>query len=273
MTEIKPYSDDITKAIETAKELINVIPEEARKELLNPIAKSAGRGGSSILNIITYPFNSLNLSLENRLTEKAIMLERKTEEKIKEIQAKGSYTDVNAGMAIKAIENSRYSLDSEILREYFSELIANSFDADKSDELSPVFATILSNLSETDALFLRQLKNSSDPSSIAITSLAFVDDPGNDYIIIKDLLLWDINHIKESGPTLNILESFGLITITRDRRFTTGKYPEIYKSVENTTWFTSAKDQLNTKFKSVKHNDGYIEVTPLGRSFIDMVVI
>ncbi|WP_195515509.1 DUF4393 domain-containing protein [Enterococcus dispar] len=273
MTGNDSYSTDITKAIETAKELINVIPEESRKELLNPIAKSAGRGSSSILNIITYPFNSLNLTLENRLTEKAAILEKKTEEKIKIIEEKGSYTDVNAGMAIKAIENSRYSLDSEILREYFSELIANSFDADKSDQLSPIFATILSNMSENDALFLRKLKNSNDPDSIAITTLVYVDEQGNNYKFKKDLLLWDINHIEESGPTLNVLESFGLITITRDRWWTSGNYPEIYNSVENNIWFISAKEQLNTRFKSVTHKDGYIEVSPLGKSFIDMVVV
>lgn len=273
MTGNDPYSNEITKAIETAKELINVIPEEARKELLNPIAKSAGRGSSSILNIITYPFNSLNITLENRLTEKAAILEKAVEQKLKKIQERDSYTDVNAGMAIKAIENSRYSLDSEILREYFSELIANSFDRDKSDKLSPVFATILSNLSEADALFLRQLKNSDNPKFLAISSLSFVDDQHNNYKFKKDLLLWGFNSIEESGPTLNILESFGLITINRTQWLTSRHYPELYKSVEDTMWFSDAQDQLNHKFKSVEHNDGFIEVTPLGKSFIEMVVV
>lgn len=266
--------DQISEAIKLARELIDVIPEEARKDLLNPIAKSAGRGSSSFLNIITYPFNSLNISLENRLTEKAARLEAETQQKIKKLQDDGRYTEVNAGMAIKAIEGSRYSLDSDILRSYFSELIANSFDTNNIDKVSPIFSTILSNLTELDALFLKKVKNSFNPKSFAITSIVFYDEKKYRYVHTSDLIIWEVGLLEEVGSTLNVLESFGIVTIDRMSLWTTDPFPEMYKSVEQSPFYKTAEKLIGTEaeYQTIGHNDGCISITQLGQLFIDMVV-
>ena len=175
---------------ELGKAVYNALPDEAKTGLTIPPSKSLGKGLGSIMDIIFYKPNSWALSLNNKLVQKAKLLEQETIPKIESLKKNGRYTEDCSGLAIKAIETSKYSLDSEILRSYFSELIANSLDKTKNNRVSPYFATILSNLTEDDALFLHRVKTELGNVQIPITSIVWEKSDFSTHTYKKDLCIW-----------------------------------------------------------------------------------
>ncbi|WP_368251207.1 Abi-alpha family protein [Enterococcus sp. 2201sp1_2201st1_B8_2201SCRN_220225] len=66
-------------------------------------------------------------------------------------------TPEKLGLTLKAFEDSRYQLDSEILVEFFAKLIAGTVD--NRSEINPVYSSILSEMSEDDAHLLNYFFN------------------------------------------------------------------------------------------------------------------
>ncbi|MCG6528370.1 DUF4393 domain-containing protein, partial [Vibrio parahaemolyticus] len=144
--------DELTQMAEFGKQVYEVLPEETKKELFSPPAKALGFGAGNLVDLFFFPINYANILATGKLKE----IQNKTNKKIERKKEAGVYSENKIGLAAKAIEESKYQLDSEILQDFFSELIANSLDINYEDKISPYCATLLSNLSESDALFLRR---------------------------------------------------------------------------------------------------------------------
>lgn len=66
-------------------------------------------------------------------------------------------TSENLGLTLKAFEDARYQLDSDLLVDYFARLIAGTVDNRK--DVKAVFSSILSEMSEEDAKLLGYFYN------------------------------------------------------------------------------------------------------------------
>lgn len=270
--------DDLNQMAQLGKQVYNSLPTEAQASLVLPASQEAGKGLGSIMTILSYPFNSLALGLNNKLDKRAKLLEQETTPKIENLKEKGLYTEDGAGLAIKALELSKYSLDSEILRSYFSELITNSLNSERINDISPNFANILSNLSNDDALFLQKLKhrlvNSRAVPFIRIT--ATLTNNQGENILLDNIIGWGKGKYEELGSTLHVLESFGLIEHRFDGFLSDDSSAEIYKSFKKSDSYHSIESEIADNLETWAHANikkGTLQLTELGVLFLNVVVV
>lgn len=147
-----------------------IIPQSTLELLLNPLAQGVG-----------YTISGIYYAIFGKLIKYGVVKKAETDALIKQVSEKYSKipeerrTGANKGLIYKAFEGSRYSLSSEELRELFSNLIVNSADSKYSNKISPYFSTVLENLSVNDALFLNKFKQKFQKNEYVIE--------GPDYIV------------------------------------------------------------------------------------------
>ena len=130
-----------------------LIPKSTLELLLNPLAKGIGYTTAGLFYAVFGKIAKYGAANEKEIND---LLDR-TAKKLDKIP-KSKQTTNNKGLMLKGFEDSRYSLNDELMREYFSTLIAKAANKDYKDKISPNFSTILSNLSPSDAQFLRLFK-------------------------------------------------------------------------------------------------------------------
>lgn len=271
--------DDLVQMAEFGKQVYEALPDDAKKELLIPPSKAMGRGLGSFLDVLAYPANNWALTLNHKLLKKAKLLEEELTPKINELQATGMYTDEKVGLAVKAIEASKYQLDSDLLRSYFAELITNSLNSEKVDKISPNFASILGNLSEEEALFLHKLRKE-NCNSLPATDITFPFSSGGVVTKAYGLVIWSNMEIEELGFSIDSLSSFGLV-----------KYPDVstLTAPENIMKYNSVPSskiakELEMVIRSPAYqNAGFLQdihfvnksviLTEVGKLFLEFVVV
>lgn len=132
----------------------NFLPDSTLEFLLNPLAKDVGYCVAGL-------FYSVFKPLVKRGIKSQAEVDKLIEESVRNINeiAPDKLTTVNRGIAYKVMEDARFSISSEELRNMFAKLIADSFNDDAIDNLSPYFSTVISNLTVNDARFLRTIYN------------------------------------------------------------------------------------------------------------------
>lgn len=270
------YPNDINEAIKAARALIDIIPEEARKDLLHPIAKSAGRGGSSIIDLLFYHPNKWAMIKNHDLAVLQKKLEEETTEKIEELMKKNRYTDKKIGLAVKAIDQSIYSLDSDVLRSFFAELITRSVDKESADDVHPIFASILSNMSIKEAEFLSRLKREYGLSK-NYPLLRIERDDGNTSTYLKEAIFpWSKNEVEEIEFVIYGLASYGFFEIHYDRALSGDLPNNLYSAIEDSKLYKELiRKEILRKGNagSIKVKKGYIKTTSLGLLFMSLVVV
>lgn len=127
------------------------------------------------------------------------------------------------GSVLKTIDDSKYQLDEDDMRKYFSNLIAATLDNRKNEQVKPIFSEILKNLSTEDANFLKLIYESDRflPASYIYKSKE------NEFIINNDLsdtglskrwtrnsntyLLLEDYYLNNRNFEINVLEQLNLI--------------------------------------------------------------
>lgn len=178
----------------------------------------------------------------------------------------------NSGLAIKAFEDSKYSLNSEILRNYFSKLIANSFKKNFNNVIAPYFSTILANLSEKDAVFIARFQ---DNLFLPTMRLGYQIKNGGQitfdthkYMIDKEL------SVNSFSKEISTLLSLGLIEESWHQF-----HPEFNKQYDIIQEYMTSDKNINL-LKSenelftneIQVFSGTINITELGKSFLNCVM-
>ncbi|EHQ8839928.1 Abi-alpha family protein [Enterococcus faecalis] len=279
-------SNNLNDMAALGKQIYDALPEEAKNSLFIPPAKSIGNGVGNLVDLFFYPINYANILANGKLKE----IQNKTNQKIEKKKEAGVYSQNKIGLAAKAIEESKYQLDSEILQDYFSELIANSLDKNYEDKISPYFATLLSNLSETDALFLRKAKNfivqiKSPLKAIASKKIKIpisrfkMDNTLGGADLTETKIIWSPNEIESANATVSSLISFGLIKENWETWLTSEKYKKYYDSHQLTSDYHESVEFVEIFNITQEENyelvqeKGFIEFTDLGILFLETVVV
>lgn len=255
--------------------MYNALPEEAKQNLFVPATKEAGKGLASLATIFSYPANSLALSLNHKLAAKQKMLENEALPKIEALKEQGKYTEDGAGLAIKALEESKYSLDSEVLRSYFSELIANSLNSEKINTLSPNFANILGSFTESEALFLKNMVTQDGfIDKMPIAAIRIEDAEGSGFEPVKDIVSWSDGSVSDNSKEIATLISFGILS--RWHKLTGPDMIKRYDTIQRSHFYTSLEAALGKsgleEYKSIRILKTSVELTNLGRSFVNAVL-
>ena len=195
------------------KPIKDLVPESTRKKLFEPAATEVGKGIGALFSIIFSPLEDQDFT--------------------------------KPGLAIKALEDSRYQLSEETLREMFANLIASGVDKQKNENITPRYATVLSQLGADDAKFLEDMYEENYPvfptSKIKYTNLR-----GDSYIEEPETYLCNRkNEIKEvPQATVSVLQSLGIFQLKENIFINEPSFNKKYDLLKN---FLIAKSNNSEK--------------------------
>ncbi|EOS7999087.1 DUF4393 domain-containing protein [Enterococcus hirae] len=252
---------------------IEIIPKELIVNTLGPATKSIGEGLGGIVNYVMGPLRRLNVTSEKSYQDFVKKLNTKTENIPVENRDTSKF-----GLALKTMEDSRYQIEEEDMREYFANLLAGLIDNRKNPNASPRFSTILSELTTSDADLLSKfyLKHAQPTVSIRVERKDF-----NGFTYYNDLILFDPLNPVSANPIIETLQSYGLIEISPHIGLTNEKYIDIYDQFESSHVYKTITESLKEKhkedpfFKNAEFNirciRGSIKITTLGQQFCSMI--
>ena len=178
-------------------------------------------------------------------------------------------------LAMKTIEDSKYQISDNNLREMFAKLIAASIDERNNQGLSPRFSNVLSQFSPEDAKVLMQISTTNFNFDFIPTVIFFAqmnDGAGHtegDHFIAPDKLTatWFQNEL-----SLNNLVSLGIINQTDEKYLTEDINTIFYDSAEKTAEFLNWSNTTNFFNSSPTIKKGLIQFTTFGKKLIQIVI-
>lgn len=238
------------------------LPTEPVNKLLNPTADALGKSIGGIAKTILYPFLKWNVFISNNLDD----FEKKITEKTNEIDV-DSRDPSKIGLAMKAIEESKYQLDSKEMRELFSSLIASTLDKNKNANISPRFAAILSELSPKEAKLLLKIGQLGSISTAHINAIL----NGSERNTLSGRLLgFSTSETVIDDFSVTTLSSLGLIEIHENAWLTAPVYESVYASMEKSEMFINFSKQLAPGQK-LELQRSYISLSVFGTAFLNVV--
>lgn len=185
-------------------------------------------------------------------------------------------------VAVPALQALSYSMENEVLKDLYANLLSKAMYVETKSLVHPSFVEIIKQMSPIDALLLKEISK-----KILLPTLVIMKktDDNNGEIKIST----KITELKIEGASYQIidvslsnLDRLGLIDTTNDRHYTDDKVYEFLESYPDVELLIqqhieadkSAASQLDidTIKKRFEKRKGLIEVTPLGRAFIDVCI-
>ena len=249
-------SNDINQDI--AKELVAQTAGRTYDDLAHPTANATGQLVSFIPRTIKVwlgKWEKWILNGEYAIKETEVLLEEKLrnipEEKIVEPEPY---------VAIPAIQQLTYSLDSEELRELYANLLASSMNSDKKSDVHPAFVDIIKQLAPDEAKLLRYL---SHQIVIPLVEIRQKSLGGKGYTVLQKYHLNIPEGVLELPQNMPVyienLIRLQMIEIPADAHYTA---EELYTPLETQTVFIGIPNE------TIKYDRKIVNVTPFGKQFV-----
>lgn len=260
------------------KAIADAVPQSTKEKLFNPAADAIGQG---VGGMFTWIFQK---PIEFGIIKKAEFadLANKAAEKLDQIPVENR-DDTKFGLTIKTLEQSKYSINDELLRDWFSTLVANSVDNRKNSKFSPYFPTILASMTHEDAIFLKHFVN--NRGIYPYYTIKRSNSAGAGLDIVTGLTDWnwqnsapsDVEHVES---TVSLFNSFGIIDLNLSSGLASDEAKKALKNIEDDV------DNLIMKFagpiksmglpsetfSTVSVANHVMSLTALGKSFINLVI-
>lgn len=194
------------------------VPEclnEAAGNLANPLTKSVGQTMADIWDIV---FGGVGEFAERKRLLHAHKLEQFKDElegKVESIPPEKLVppdTQVVAG----ALNDARYCVEKDELRQMFSNLIAASLNSDTVHDVHPSFSNIIRRMSSFDAnILLRFKQNARKP----IVHFVWKLETGGTLPFRKNIISSELHddNLQQESRSLEVLQSLGLVDINFSR--------------------------------------------------------
>lgn len=270
---------------EDKKSLINLVPDSVDNAVKNITDKPTQNMGTTFADIWYLVFGGISQAAEKRKLKYSYALqefEKELKEKISKIP-EDKLVDPDIQIVAKALEESKYCVEKETLRNMFATLITSSMNMDFSNIVHPSYIEILKRLSDFDAKLLLIIYQN---DALSFTNL--IEDNINDlYGFAKHLsysfcnldnlgLIYcntDNAHIKFYDDK-NLFDYDHLFEIIRDVLYFDKKdichkmngYYTIYEQTYNT--YYSVFSKFYGKVKSLRDNLFFVSITPIGNNFM-----
>lgn len=205
----------------------------------------------------------------------------------------------NKMQILKDIEELRFQIDDETITQLFINLISNSFNSDYNDDISPLFAQILGNMSHKTAVFLNEWQRIPTEMS-PYTNIMRVNPDGSRSRIHHSIVAYSdgISRpyddrfddpaegiiIREAPIEISELEYFGIIKVQEYRapKYADDMYEAIskkYNANRNGSAKKAPYDQMKLESwiedkeysNNVVFSSGMIELTPLGKMLCNII--
>lgn len=165
------------------------------------------------------------------------------------------------------LENLRYNMDEEQIREMFTNILTGEVDERKQKNILPAYTEIIKQLSKEDAIFLNTLKQvRKHQLSTCIIRLEYDNKEG--YINLDTIIADGLHHtLNPKKIVLENLERLNIINLSSNIML-----PENKKIVKNA--FIHYKDSYSGRDKpsnaNVTYTEGLLTITDFGWNFIDI---
>lgn len=262
---------DDNKTINT---LLNAeLPSSADNALKNLTDKPTLSIGTTFSDLWDLVFGGISYLSEKKRIEYAHKLElyrSELEKSIEQIPPEKK-TEPSIQIAAQALENSKYCVNEDELRQMFTALISNSMNTDFSQDIHPSFAEIIKQMSVLDAKIIQLFRkegtiviglpvcqfcfNMGDPSSFSpLPEHIFLELPDVDFQLCS--------------RSLSSLSRLGIVSISYTSRLTA---PNTYEKFLTHPFYQELKEHLPEPI-TLSITKGSVGLTPLGQSFIRVCV-
>lgn len=257
----------------------NIIPkavDAAIQGVTEPPAKEIGKTFEDLIYLATGP---LQFAADKRRAGYEVRLEefkKGLTQKVQDIPPE-NLVEPKLQVIGPALEDAKYCLESESIRDMFENLLAKAADSRYQSQVHPSFSQIIKQMSPLDAENLKYIKpNTNVPvAEYILTS----ETPGRFTVIQTNVFLANpdaANDISQQALSLAALQQLGLISIRYDEWITDNSQ---YNDFRNTPFYLQCKKDLelqristpdsnNTKFPStISMQKGVVKLTPIGEAF------
>lgn len=236
-------------------DMYNSLPSSTQEALLNPAAETLGKALDGAATIVCSPLLMLNI------VSKALLHKFSTEinQKINGIPQSNRDTS-KLGLVIKAMEEARYQLTEDDIREMYVNLIASTVDNRKNSLVNPRLATVVAQFGINEAHIMESLAHNT--SKLLLTSQLWVIDGSSDYWITPRFLSIDNELTSEYASSIDTLKSLGVIDDFPDRVLTETKYKEEYNNMEK--YIKGIYQSFRRQEKTTRFKNGYIKLSNFG---------
>lgn len=249
---------------EIAKELVSQTAGKAYDDVAHPAAQATGQLVSFIprtIRVLLKNWEKWIVNGEYAIKETEKLLEKKLEDISPE-----KIVEPEPYVAIPAIQQLSYSLDSEELREMYANLLASSMNKDTKTNVHPSYVDIIKQLCPDEAKLLKVLSGEPNQPLINVKKIRKTD--GGYIVIIQNftLLAEEIcDNPSEVFSYLDNLERLKLIDIIDNVYI---KDDAVYQPLEE---YPEIKKIMNSKieegfvYEITRHK---FELTAFAKSFI-----
>ena len=249
-------SNDINQDI--AKELVAQTAGRAYEDVAHPTAHATGKLISFIPRTIKVwlgKWEKWILNGEYAIKETEMLLA----EKLKHIPEE-KIVEPEPYVAVPALQQLSYSLDSEELRELYANLLVSSMNADKKSDVHPAFVDIIKQLAPDEAKLLRFF---SYQHVIPLVEIRQKSSDGKGFTVLEKYHLNIPNGVLEMSQNTPVyienLMRLQLIEIPADAHYTT---ESLYTPLETHMVFVGVPSE------SITYDRKIINVTPFGKQFV-----
>lgn len=256
--------------------LINLpdIPDSVDNAMDNILGRPTQNIGQTLGDIWFLVFGGITQAADKRRLKYSSDLERYQQELSESINKIPIEKQIEPSIQVtaQALENSKYCISSETLRNMFVKLISGTMNKDLEPLVHPSFPEMIKQMDEIDARLLMELKRKSHTQPIAEFQEEFTDNntkiPHFTNAYISDI--FNIS-LPDCSCSLSSLERMGLISISYDSHLANESF---YEAFYQTSIFQNiSKEISNYKRNSqIKLQKGVISVTPLGERFMLLCV-
>ena len=256
----------------SVEKIIPDIPDELKIEIyqdaLKPAVSETGQVGGLVvrtLHNLLLPLEEWNLKREYRLKELEQDLNRKLEgKKEEELESPEMY------VALPAIQGFSYSMDNEVLRNLYANLLANAMLKKKKFLVHPAFAEIIKQMSPLDAFIYKELYEKSSMLRVAIVDLRLKMPDGGYITHAKNITGLSINNHQYQAQSIDNLYRLGLVSITDEYFLDDGFYQSIFASHEYklTSYLINVVHNPSDEFK-IEPVKKMLYISDLGAAFYD----
>lgn len=249
------------------------ISKETGDALIKPIASSIGNASGTVLDglfhLILDPIRKFNIQRNFALEQ----FEKEVKGSVSEIPRE-FLDESKIGIVLKAMEDSRYQLNEEYIRELFTKLITSTLDSRNNSSITPKFSSIISEMSVKEAILLKDIYYNS-LSGIPLVSFQVQND---ETLFVKFLepkyLILDNQIMTAPLLELSLLESANLIYKQNEQslKYLFKDYSNYYKRLDEL--FPNNYREIypdSDENERVYHETSYYELTELGKSFCKIV--
>lgn len=263
---------ETTFAVESAKQAAK-LGKDVASDIVRPTSKSIGENIGLLVDGV---FGWLGVWGQMQKIRQEKNLEEFKKEINKNIEAipQDNLKEPTMYIIGPAIEASKYYYEEAQFKEMFAKLIAASCDDRDNDKISPYFVEAIKQISHKEAMILTLFRDKKISALPIVNYRLILKTIGEKYYEKYVFIHDNSNNVCKYSDSLVNLQRLGLVSLDFQNWFSDNNFYQIYKDND---FFKNTKQEI---LKNIENPDfecrdfdiqkGILELTPLGKNFIDL---